>query len=46
MDCLYSDEESDYETIVTDGRVCETRLPVLSAIANLYLKQCITFQIV
>lgn len=46
MDCLYSNKESDCETIVTDGRVCETRFPVLSAIANLYLKQCITFQIV
>ncbi len=46
MDCLYSDEQRDCETIVTDGRVSETRFSVLSAIANLYLKQCITFQIV
>lgn len=46
MDCLYADEHSDCDTIVTDGRVCEARYPVLTAIANLYLKQRVTFQIV
>ena len=46
MDCLYSDEHTDCDTIVTDGRVCEARYPVLTAIANLYLKQCVMFQIV
>lgn len=46
MECLYSDELSDCETIISDSRISETRFSVLSAIANLYLKQCITFQIV
>ncbi|MCM1188539.1 MAG: hypothetical protein NC541_04490 [bacterium] len=45
MDCLYRDEDSDCEGIVTDCRVSEARFPVLAAIANLYLKQQVTFQI-
>ena len=46
MDCLYTDENDDCNTIVTDCRICENRYPVLTAIANLYLKQRVTFQIV
>ena len=46
MDCLYADEHADCDIIVINGRICEARYPVLTAIANLYLKQCITFQIV
>lgn len=45
MDCLYAEENTDCETIVTEGRVCEARFSVLTAIANLYLKQRITFQL-
>lgn len=46
MEVLYSKDSSNYKTIYADGRTSETRIPVLSAIANLYLKQCITFQLV
>lgn len=45
MDCLYREGDCDCESIVTDCRVSETRFPVLTAIANLYFKQRITFQI-
>lgn len=45
MECLYADEETDCESIVIDSRTTDARIPVLSAIANLYLKQRITFQI-
>lgn len=46
MDCLYAEENTDCDSILTDGRVCESRYPVLTAIANLYLKQRITFLLV
>lgn len=46
MDCLYADEHTDCDSIVTDGRVSAARFPVLTAIANLYLKQRIMFQII
>ena len=46
MDCLYADEHTDCDTIVTDGRVSAARFSVLTAIANLYLKQRIMFQII
>ena len=46
MDCLYVDEDADCDSIVTDGRISESRYPVLAAVANLYLKQRVTFQIV
>lgn len=46
MKCLYAEENTDCDSILTDGRMCESRYPVLTAIANLYLKQRITFQIV
>jgi len=46
MECLYSDEDTDCDSIVTNGRISESRYPVLTAVANLYLKQRITFQIV
>ena len=46
MDCLYSDGKTDCDSIVTDGRVSTSRFPVLTAIANLYLKQRIMFQII
>ena len=46
MDSLYADEETDCNSIITECRVSETRFGVLTAIANLYLKQRITFQIV
>lgn len=45
MDCLYREDGSDCEGIVTDCRVSEARFPVLTAVANLYLKQQVTFQI-
>ena len=45
MDCLYRERDCDCESIVTDCRVSETRFPVLTAVANLYLKQQVTFQI-
>lgn len=45
MECLYQDEHTDCESIVTDGRLCEARYSVLSAVANLYMKQYITFHI-
>lgn len=46
MDCLYANEDSDCESVITDGRITESRYPVLAAVANLYLKQRVTFQIV
>ena len=45
IDCIYGDENADYQTIVTDGRTLDARYPVVEAVANLYLKQCITLQI-
>ncbi len=45
MECLYHDETTDCESIVTDCRISETRFPILTAVANLYFKQQITFQI-
>jgi len=45
MDCLYREEYCNCENIVTDCRVSEIRFLVLTAIANLYFKQRITFQI-
>ena len=45
MECLYHDEDSGCDSIVTDCRLSETRFPVLTAVANLYFKQQITFQI-
>lgn len=45
MECLYHDETTDCDNIVTDCRTSETRFSVLTAVANLYLKQQITFQI-
>lgn len=45
MKCLYHDETTDCDNIVTDCRTSETRFPVLTAVANLYLKQQITFHI-
>lgn len=45
MDCLYREDNSDCEGIVTDCRISEARFPILTAVANLYLKQQVTFQI-
>lgn len=45
MECLYADGNTDCESIVIDSRTTDARIPVLSAVANLYLKQRITFQI-
>lgn len=45
IECLYHDETADCDNIVTDCRTSETRFSVLTAVANLYLKQQITFQI-
>ena len=45
MECLYHDETTDCDNIVTDCRTSETRFSVLTAVANLYLKQQITLQI-
>ena len=42
---IYAEETADCDSIVTEGRTLEIRRPVLTAVANLYLKQLITFQI-
>lgn len=44
MEALYNDEETDYNTLVTSARTSSSQIPVLSAIANLYLKQQIILQ--
>lgn len=44
MEALYNDEKTDYNTLVTSARTSSSRIPVLSAIANLYLKQQIILQ--
>ena len=44
IDCLYADAETDYKSIVADTRTMDERRPFLSAVANLYLKQRITLQ--
>ena len=46
MDYLYTDEDTDCNSIVIDGRTSETRFSILAAIAKLYFQQCIMFQIV
>ena len=46
MECLYSDEDSDCEKLVMEGRFSGIRYTVLSAVANLYMKQRIVFQLV
>ena len=46
MECLYADENTDYASIIIDGRTSETRFSVLATIANLYLQQHIVFQII
>ena len=46
MDALYNDEDTDYNTLVTSARTSDSRFPVLSAIANLYLKQQIILQLI
>jgi len=43
---LYSDEDSDCDKLVTEGRFSDIRYGVLSVVANLYLKQRIVFQLV
>ena len=45
MDTLYREDGSDCEGIVTECRTSEARFPVIAAVANLYLKQQVTFQI-
>ena len=45
MEQIYAEETSDCDSIVTEGRTLEIRRPVLTAVANLYLKQLITLQI-
>ena len=45
VDTLYREDGSDCEGIVTDCRTSEARFPVIAAVANLYLKQQVTFQI-
>lgn len=42
---IYAEESLDCSTIVTECRTLESRRSILAAIANLYLKQLITFQI-
>ena len=46
MECLYSEEDSDCEKLVTEGRFSGIRYTVLSAVANLYMKQRVMFQLV
>ena len=45
MEQIYAEETSDCDSLVTEGRTLEIRRPVLAAVANLYLKQLITLQI-
>lgn len=45
MDLLYRNDNCDCDSIMTDSRFTDTRIPTLTAIANLYLKQQILFQI-
>jgi len=45
MECLYDDDTSDCETIVTESRFSEKQPSVLTAVANLYFKQHIIFDI-
>lgn len=45
IDHIYTEDSSDCDTIVTDGRTLDVRYPVLTAVSNLYFKQEITFQI-
>ena len=46
MEALYNDESTDDDAVVINARTSEARYPILSAIANLYLKQQIVFQLV
>lgn len=46
MEALYNDESTDDDAVVINARTSESRYPILSAIANLYLKQQIVFQLV
>ncbi|MBO5177795.1 MAG: cell division protein [Lachnospiraceae bacterium] len=46
MECLYPEEDDDCEKLVTEGRFSEIRYTILSAVANLYMKQRIVFQLV
>ena len=43
IDALYSDEDTDCESIICDSCVAEARNTILTAIANLYLKQRVNF---
>lgn len=45
MDLIYRSDDSDCESILTDGHFTDSRIPTLTAVANLYLKQQILFQI-
>lgn len=45
VDLLYRNHDCDCNSILTDSRFSDTRIPTLTAIANLYLKQKILFQI-
>lgn len=45
IDILYSDEHTDYESIILDSFFSEERNTILKAVANLYLKQRVNFYI-
>ena len=45
IDVLYSDEHTDYESIILDSFFSEERNTILKAVANLYLKQRVNFYI-
>lgn len=46
MDVLYSDEYTDCESIILDSCIAEARNTILTAVANLYLKQQVNFYLV
>ncbi|MBR2037021.1 MAG: hypothetical protein IKA09_04765 [Lachnospiraceae bacterium] len=45
IDALYSDEHTDYESIVKDSCISTARNNILTAVANLYLKQRVNFYV-
>ena len=45
MECLYQDDDTDYESLIIESRFSETSIPVLTAITNLYFKQQVVFDI-
>lgn len=45
MNLIYRPDNRDCDSILTDGHFTDSQIPTLTAVANLYLKQQILFQI-